>query len=859
MLELRKISKVYTAGDTKVNALKNVNLQFRNSEFVSILGPSGGGKTTLLNIIGGLDQYTDGDLIINGVSTKKYKSKDWDSYRNHTIGFVFQSYNLISHQSVLSNVELALTLAGISKKERRKRAIEALKSVGLEDQIHKKPNQMSGGQMQRVAIARALVNNPDVLLADEPTGALDTATSKQIMDLLKEIAKDKLVIMVTHNPDIAKEYSSRIIKILDGKIIDDSNPYKKESKDVRTEKTKKTSMNFFTALSLSFKNLLTKKGRTVLTAFAGSIGIIGIAAILALSNGVQNYIDRVEEDTLSSYPITIEQSSFDMTSVMKTVLQKDKPFSTYIDKETIYVKPIINDVLKTVSSQLKVNNLEDFKKYIETENSEIKQYTSGVQYSYGINVNIYKENDSKNGYILTNPNTLVDSIGFSDFTGGSSQFAGAEMLASSSIWSELIDNQELLETQYELVDGKWPENYNEVVLTVDENNQTSDYILYSLGLKNQDEINEMFKKMQAGEKITEDKNEELKYSDIVGQKFRIVLPTDYYVKENDTWVNKSKDKDFIRELLKKSEEITIVGIIRPNKETVSTAIPGYIGYLSGLEEYVITKTKESEIAKQQIDNPEINVFTGLEFSTSGDFDINNLSAEEQAYISTLSPEELSALITAHTNNKGATYEKNISKLGIVDLDKPVSINLFAKDFDAKEQLKNAIENYNNKMKSEGKEENVIAYSDIMGIMISSVTTIVDVVSYVLIAFVSISLIVSSIMIGIITYISVLERTKEIGILRAIGASKRDISRVFNAETLIVGLFAGCIGILITELLTIPANIVIEDLVGVSNIATLPPVAAIILICISVFLTVFAGLIPSRVASKKDPVDALRSE
>lgn len=859
MLELKHISKEYNTVGSNVRALYDVNLQFRKNEFVSILGPSGGGKTTLLNIIGGLDQYTTGDLIINGVSTKKYKDKDWDSYRNHSIGFIFQSYNLIPHQSVLSNVELALTLSGVSKRERREKAIEALKAVGLEDQIYKKPSQMSGGQQQRVSIARALINNPDILLADEPTGALDTQTSVQIMDLLKDIAKDKLVIMVTHNPELAETYSTRIIKILDGNIVDDSNPYKGEVDEIRVEKTKKTSMSFFTALSLSFKNLLTKKGRTFLTAFAGSIGIIGIAAILALSNGVQNYINKVQEDTLSSYPITIEQTTFDMTSVMESLISGGASDNTYVNKDTIYVKPIINDVLSTVSSQLKVNNLNAFKKFLESDESNIKDYLNAIQYSYGLDVIIYKENDSEDGYIKTNPNDIVNSIGFSGFASGT-QYSGIESIASSSIWSELLDNKELLKSQYDLVDGRWPEKYNEVVISVDKYNQINDYVLYSLGLKNQDEINQNFKDIQEGKEIENIDGYEMNYDDFIGQKFRLVLQSDYYIKENGIWVDKSDDKQFIRELLKNSEEIEIVGIIRPNENTVSASISGSIGYLSELEEYVITSIQESEIVKEQQANPDINIFTGIEFATiKEEFNMSALTPEQQAYIASLSPEELAELMATYADNVGASYKGNLKKLGVVDLEEPNRIYVYAKDFDSKAEIENIISEYNDKMKSEGKEENTITYSDLVGVMISSVSSIVDIVSYVLIAFVSISLVVSSIMIGIITYISVLERTKEIGILRAIGASKRDVSRIFNAETLIIGFISGSFGIITTVLLTIPANIIIKNLTGVSNIAALPLMASVILILISIVLSLIAGLFPSRMAAKKDPVEALRTE
>ena len=860
MLELRNISKSYSAGDLSVQALKDINLQFRKSEFVSILGPSGGGKTTLLNIIGGLDKYDDGDLIINSVSTKLYKDKDWDSYRNHSIGFVFQNYNLISHQSVLSNVELALTLSGISKSERRERAIKVLESVGLGDQLNKKPNQMSGGQMQRVAIARALINNPDILLADEPTGALDTVTSVQIMELLKEISKDKLVIMVTHNPELAETYSNRIIRILDGKIIDDSNPYNESADEIKTEKTEKTSMGFFTALSLSFKNLLTKKGRTFLTAFAGSIGIIGIAAILALSNGVQNYIDRVEEDTLSSYPLSIEQATFDMTSVMESVISNTKSDDTYVHNNTIYVRPIINEILSSVSTQIKVNNLSEFKRFLESGDSNISEYLNGLAYSYDLNINLYRENDSKSGYIRSNPNDIVSSIGFSNFTGGSSRFAGVEMLASSSIWTKLLNNPELLKSQYDVISGRWPENYNEVVFVVDKNNETNDYILYSLGFKNQDEITDYFTAMQNGEELKELEGEELNYSDIVGKSFKLVLNTDYFVKENNIWVDKSEDKDFIKELLTDCEDITIVGIIRPSTNAVNSSVSGSIGYLPDLETYVIDRVNNSDIVNEQKDNPELNIFTGLTFEDGQDgVDMSNLTPEQMAYFASLSPEELAVLVEAYSSNENASYEGNLSRLGVVDLDSPSRINIYPKDFDSKEQIAEIISQYNDDARANDKEENVITYTDLVGVMISSVSSIVDIISYVLIAFVSISLVVSSIMIGIITYISVLERTKEIGILRAIGASKKDIARVFNAETLIVGLAAGAIGVIFTCLLTIPVNLIIQNLTDVANLAQLPFVAGVVLVIISVFLTMFAGLIPARVASKKDPVVALRTE
>lgn len=862
MLRINHVTKVYDTNGLRQEALRGVSVNFRDHEFAAILGQSGSGKTTLLNIIGGLDKYTDGDVIINGISTKDYKDKDWDTYRNHRIGFIFQSYNLIPHQTILANVELALTLSGVSKKARRQKATDALVRVGLGDHIMKKPNQLSGGQMQRVAIARALINDPDIILADEPTGALDSDTAIQVMDIIKEISKEKLIIMVTHNPEIAREYATRIIELKDGMVIGDSNPYNEDqAADKKPAKSKKhTRMKFGTALGLSLKNLLSKKGRTVLTSFAGSIGIIGIAAILALSNGVQSYIDRVEEESLSTFPLTIEKATFDMTDVMLSMMTDDASDMTYVDKGTLCTRPIVADILGTVSSQLKTNNLEELKKFIEKNGKDINTYLNGVQYSYDLDLHIYRENDSKDGYIQTNPNNIVSSVGFQDFAGSPNQFMGAEMLASSSIWAELLENQELLDSQYDVVHGRWPKAYNEVVLIVDKTNRINDYALYSLGLKNQDEITEMFEAIQKGETLPKGEAQELSYDDIVGQKFKIVLQPDYYTKEGGVWLDKSTDKSYIRDLLKQSEEISIVGIIRPNEETTTTAIAGSIAYLPSLEKHVIDAINASDIVKEQKNNPKINVFTGFEFTKGQvEFDINSLTPEQQEYIATLTPEQLALLMETYVNNSGASYEKNILQLGVVDIDSPSAIHLYAKDFDSKDAVKRVIEEYNKDMEASGKAENAITYTDAIGVMIESVSVIVDVVSYVLIAFVSISLIVSSIMIGIITYISVLERTKEIGILRAIGASKKDISRVFNAETFIVGLSAGCIGIIVTNLLCIPANMILEGLLDVKNIASLPATPAIVLIVISVLLTMFAGLVPSKMAARKDPVTALRTE
>ncbi len=849
MLKLNNIKKNYETGNESVKALKGINIEFRENEFVSILGPSGCGKTTLLNIIGGLDHYTSGDLIIDGISTKKYKDRDWDTYRNHRIGFVFQNYNLITHQSVLSNVELALTLSGVDKQTRRKKAIEVLEKVGLKDQMYKKPNQMSGGQMQRVAIARALVNDPDILLADEPTGALDTKTSVQIMEILKEISKDRLIIMVTHNPELAQKYSTRIINLLDGEVTSDSKPYssKKEEKEKKKEekkKAKKTSMSFLTAMNLSLNNLMTKKGRTILTAFAGSIGIIGIALILSISNGVQQYINNVEEETLTSYPLTVQEETVEISDLI-TTLQPDADKEVHEDGK-IYSNDVMSEMMATMSAKVQSNNLEAFKSYIESDETNIQDYTSAISYSYNLNLQIYK--DDTDEIVQVNPNTVLDELGMS-----MNEMQSA--FVSTDVFSEMFDSEKMNKQMYDLVAGSWPTTYNEVVLVVDENNEISDFTLYALGLKDSDELSEMYQNILDG---TPFEVEQTSYDidDLVGMNFKFILNSDYYDKENGIWVDKKSDEKYMKELLENAEELTITGIIKPNEESVVASTAGGVLYLKDLKEYVINKINESEIAKEQTENPNINVFTGQEFSDE-EFDVNSLTPEQLAYLQSLSPTEMAQVIENYEKQAGATYEDVLNQIGVIDLDKPSSINIYPKDFDSKEEIVNIINNYNEKAQEEGHDENVIKYSDLVGVMMSGVSTIIDVISYVLMAFVSISLIVSSIMIGIITYISVLERTKEIGILRAIGASKKDISRVFNAETFIEGLIAGVMGILITLLLTIPINIIIKNLSGISNVAILPIGGAIILVIISILLTTIAGLIPSRMASKKDPVEALR--
>lgn len=895
MLELNDIKKDYVSGSTTVSALKGINLRFRDCEFVSILGQSGCGKTTMLNIIGGLDKYTSGDLKINGVSTKNYKDRDWDFYRNNSIGFVFQSYNLIPHQTVLSNVELALTLSGVSKTERKRRAIEALEKVGLGEQIHKKPNQMSGGQMQRVAIARALVNNPDILLADEPTGALDTETSIQIMELLKEISKDRLIIMVTHNPELAKDYSTRIVRLLDGVITDDSDPYSledmeadikakeaakvkaSEKKNKKSGKKQKTSMSFFTALSLSFNNLMTKKTRTILTAFAGSIGIIGIAMILSISNGIQLYIDRVQRDTLSSYPITLQAESIDISS-MVTSMTGNSDSAEHEDKSKIYSNDIMGDMINTMVKEVKSNNLSEFKKYIENGGSDIKSYVSDIQYSYDVPLNIYMK-DTSNGVEQLNPSTMFDSIygeGATSTSSAMSSGMGMGMFSNSSVWNQLLGNQQVLDEQYDVLAGHWPENFNEVVLVTDKNNEVDDYTLYSLGLKDPEEVRTLFKKMMVGESYETEKDISYTFDEILDTEFKLVMPTDMY-KYNDvtgTWDDYSKDDKYMTNVVNNGTDIKVCGIIRPNDDAVSTSISSGIGYTAKLTEYIIEEVKNSEIAKAQLADTSVDVFTGVPFDNDRNTEIT--MDDVNAYMATLSPEEsaqmqamtsgmsddqilqlFSASLKARTTD--ATLDSNKSKLGITDLDTPSQIDIYATDFDSKEKVQNIIKDYNRLQQDDGKEENVINYTDYVGIMMSSVSTIINAISYVLIAFVAISLIVSSIMIGIITYISVLERTKEIGVLRSIGASKKDVSRIFNAETLIEGFVSGALGIVVTLLLCIPANALIKHLTDISNVAQLPVAGGVILIIISMFLTFIAGLIPAKFAAKKDPVVALRSE
>jgi putative ABC transport system permease protein len=866
MLQLKTITKIYKVADTTITALRDIDLQFRGNEFVSVLGPSGCGKTTMLNILGGLDRYTSGDLIINGKSTRDFTDRDWDIYRNRSVGFVFQSYNLIPHQTVLRNVELALTLSGVSKSERRKRAIEVLGKVGLEDQIHKKPNQISGGQMQRVSIARALINNPDILLADEPTGALDSETSVQIMDLIKEIARERLVIMVTHNAELAERYSTRIIKLFDGQVVGDSNPFRAQEermiadkKKKRNRAVKKTSMSFFTALSLSFNNLLTKKTRTFMTSFAGSIGIIGIALILALSSGSQAYINRVQEDALSTYPIAIEDKSNDITAMMSAMRDVQNGSEEH-DLDKIYSNNIMGNLFDAMLSGREENDLKAFKQYLEDNKEEMDPLTNAVSYGYNINLNIY-DADYSEGIKQINPFEFLETMTAPGGLGTVAGDSGGIGMSSMNIWTEMIDNQALLDSQYDVLAGRWPQEKNEVVLIADANNEITDFALYSLGLKDSKELDAMMKAMREGKEFHTDPVN-FTYDELLNLSYKMLLSTDLYKKTDNSWADMSTDEEYMKSILDNAPDIRVVGILRPSEDANMTSISGSIGYTGALTEYMIASVNASEIVKEQIANPDIDVFTGKPFADPDaepeEVDINSLSEEAKAYLLTLTETERQEILANYTVTSAATYDENLVKLGVVALDTPNTISIYPKDFASKEAIEAFINDYN-KMNADSDEEKTIHYTDYVGLMMSSVSSVIDIISYLLIGFVGISLVVSSIMIGIITYVSVLERTKEIGILKSIGASKKDISRVFNAETLIVGFVAGMLGILITVLLTIPANLIIETLSGVAGIASLPLAGAVILVVLSMGLTLIAGLIPSRVAARKDPVVALRTE
>ena len=914
MLQIQNICKKYVTGDLVQTALDNVTLNLRDCEFVAVLGPSGSGKTTLLNVIGGLDRYDSGDLIINGISTREYRDRDWNSYRNHTIGFVFQSYNLIPHQSVLANVELALTISGISRAERRSRAKRALERVGLGDQLHKKPNQMSGGQMQRVAIARALINNPDILLADEPTGALDTETSLQVMDLLREVAKDRLVVMVTHNPELAETYANRIVRLRDGQVTDDSNPYAPDTAQLAPPKHKnmgKTSMSFLTALSLSFNNLRTKKARTLLTSFAGSIGIIGIALILSLSNGVSNYITDIQRTTMTSYPITIEAETIDLSSLLSSENHTSASVSDTADHSSDRVYSNGKDLeraSKTAMSLTK-NNLSDFKKYLDGSDSDIRNSIGekGIVYSYATKFSVFSY-DPEGTLVNTDGSTLSEtssssgtarSAAMASITGSSQSSTGFEELTPGSDGTGI--GAAVTET-YSLVYGAWPQAYNEVVLVLDRNNEISSTSLYELGLLPASEYRELEKKISAGEQITAPEHD-WSYEDICTHTFRLIPACDLYEKNSSgTFSSAAGDTGKIEELLAASSiELKVTGIIRPNdtssdSDMLSSAagISSPVGYTRALTDMLISRAENSAVVKAQKASPETNVLSGVSFSPAGDaakaddaktylsgLSVTNKakmyrqiaassSPQSSAALASMSETELASALDRYLENPSqdvllkiydayivpGSYDDNLKAFGVVSLDAPSEIRIYVDSFEAKNAVTDCIRSYN----ASAAEENKITYTDYIGLLMKSMTRIVDIISYVLIAFVSVSLVVSSIMIGIITYISVLERTKEIGILRAIGASKHNIAQVFNAETVIVGLGAGLIGIGLTLLILIPGNVLIHSLASTNSInAALPVGSAALLVLLSTILTLIAGIIPSHAAARKDPVAALRTE
>ncbi len=880
MLVLKNITKDYASGDTRVEALRGVDLTFGESEFAAVLGPSGCGKTTLLNIIGGLDRYTSGDLVIRGKSTKEFTERDWDTYRNHSVGFVFQSYNLIPHQTVLANVELALTLSGVSREERRRRAAEALEKVGLGDQLKKKPNQLSGGQMQRVAIARALVNDPEVLLADEPTGALDSETSIQVMEILQQVARDRLVIMVTHNPDLADQYATRIIRLLDGKIVSDSAAEGNRAPDAQPGAAgadRKTSMSFFTALNLSLNNLMTKKGRTILTAFAGSIGIIGIALILSLSNGVNRYIERVQRDTLSSYPLEIDERTVDMTDTVAGLMDLDTETKNREDGK-VYSGSRMTKLMSSWMGGVTENNLTAFKAWLEDPANGIDPLVSGIRYEYNTPLLIWRTDLEKP--VQVNPSTVMESTGMGDMMSvmGSASGIQETMMSTTArrldVFTPMLDNDELLRSQYAVLSGRMPKEKDEVVIILNDRNELSDYTLYSLGIRDQGELKEQFNQLMHGVPF-ETEDLEFTYEDLLNMRFKLLLNTDVFDRYGTLWTDRSGDVDFIAQKLENALELKVVGILKPTKSGFSSESGG-IGYRTELVDWLLEELENSEIVKEQKATPDTDVFTGQAFSAVEQDALSLLdSMEVEEFMEMLEdkglipkgmiPEEYRMFLTKDLLKEfvgegvmmisGNSLQANLEKMGLSDPDKPAAVLIYPKDFEAKNTITEKIEAYN---ASVG-EDRAVHYTDLVGLLIDSVTTIVNAISYVLVAFVAISLVVSSIMIGIITYISVLERTKEIGILRSIGASRRDVSRVFNAETLIVGFAAGVIGILVTLGLTVIANLILGSLTGIPDIAALPPLAGLALVAISMMLTLIAGIIPSRIASRKDPVVALRTE
>lgn len=933
MLHLRNITKIYDTGPEPVHALRGINIRFRPNEFVAILGPSGCGKTTLLNIVGGLDRYTAGDLAVNGTSTRNFTDGDWDAYRNHSVGFVFQAYNLIPHQTALANVELALTLTGVSKAERRRRAVDVLKRVGLGDQLDKRPNQMSGGQTQRVAIARALINDPDILLADEPTGALDSETSTQVLEILKEVAKDRLVIMVTHNAAFAESYATRIVQLQDGQITADSRPYDVDGTPTApTEKARRPSMSFGTALSLSLNNLLTKKARTLITAFAGSIGIIGIGLILALSSGMQNYIRDVEEDMLASYPITIEREAMgrgpgSVTVSVRGPSSDDAAVADDAGSETgtVFVDTSFSDNVQRHNALIRTNDLAAFKEHLEANDDYVTPRVSAISYGYDVNFFVYTAADDEGTRTpgttprQVHPSTLLDEMGLSGLAsmgGGSSMFS----IPGLDTWTELVGNDDFLASQYELVAGHWPEDFNELVLIVDAKGELSEFALHALGLLEPGVIQpagmptsrsarpgtavgtgDVSATAGAADGEGQRPRQSYGYDELLSLRYRLLLGTDFYAFDEgtDLWVDKSGDAAFLAAALDDATELTIAGILRPTDDSELTPSGGAIGYTPALTDHIITETSRAPIVQQQLADPAVNVFSGRPFGEAvrvgtdapsfgvpggangfgqfspGQLSPAQLSAEQRQRLANMSEEQLEALLGVFAAQRdgfdalGAvnatpvvpvdTYDEVLALLGVVQRASPASISLYTKDFQARTDLTDFIADYNATHRAAGDEDKIVSYTDFIRLVLSSVTSIINSISYVLIAFVAISLIVSSIMIGIISYISVMERTKEIGILRSIGASKRDVGRVFNAETIIIGFAAGVLGVGITALLCIPINMVIESVSGIEDVAGLPLVAAGVLVAISIGLTLVAGIIPARVAARQDPVTALRTE
>ena len=908
MLQIKEISKEYITGDLHQIALDKVSLNLRDNEFVAILGPSGSGKTTLLNVIGGLDRYDSGDLIIDGISTKKYKHRDWDAYRNHTIGFVFQSYNLIPHQSILSNVELALTISGVSRRERKRRAKEALAKVGLADQAHKRPNQMSGGQMQRVAIARALVNDPKILLADEPTGALDTETSIQVMDLLKEVAKDRLVVMVTHNPELAEKYATRIVKLRDGRITDDSDPYTVDEASMEEPTHKrmgKASMSFLTALSLSFNNLRTKKGRTILTAFAGSIGIIGIALILSLSNGVNNYIDKVQKETMTSYPIEIEAQAIDLASIIELDSGSSSKSKNTHEHDGVYVDNSSFETMSSIRTSIKHNNLTEFKKYLDDPNSEIHKYIgeNGIIYSYYVPFSVYSYDPDGELINLDGSNLLEEKRNRNysdDLMYGMMSTPTVENMQELMTGADGSMVSDTLKESYELVSGEWPDAYDEIVLVLDVNSEIDASTLYKMGLLKREDYRDIVDHLKNEEEIHFDE-QKLDYATAMSHTFYLLPVSDQYTKMESGFYSQitQDDKEF-NDIFSKAIPLKVTGIIKQKEDVDFTPLNNPIGYTHALTEHLITYAEQSPLVIDQMASPDKSVLNGAKFSASDDAGkiedvrnwLSNVSAKEKADLfreimemysagnpsgedpmMDMTDNELAEMLDQFLLSSDGdtdeqllmiydmyisvgTFEENLENFGYVNRETPSSINIYADSFEDKEGITDCIDKYN----ETAAEADQILYTDYIGLLMSSVTTIVNVISYVLIAFVAVSLVVSSIMIGIITYISVLERTKEIGILRAIGASKRNISQVFNAETFIIGFLAGLIGIGVTLLLLIPGNMIIHSIAGSSDVnAALPVAGAIILIILSTVLTLIGGFIPSKKAAKKDPVAALRSE